>query len=97
MIRCQVYADRIELTLSQDRLAHWLNGDIGKDKPTGTSVSDSEPRLTMLSIPAGLKRAGKEMKIIVDDESDPRFLTRASSACSSAPTPFVNDSLRTEA
>ncbi len=68
LVRAQVHTDRIDLTLSQDRLKCWLTGSIGKEKPMGTPVS--EPRPTTLSIPSRLKRAGKEMKIIVDDGSE---------------------------
>jgi DNA invertase Pin-like site-specific DNA recombinase len=71
LVRAQVHTDRIDLTLSQDRLKCWLNGSIGKEKSMGPPVSVSEPRLTTLSIPSRLKRAGKEMKIIVDDGSEP--------------------------
>jgi DNA invertase Pin-like site-specific DNA recombinase len=72
LVRVQVHPDRIELTLSRDQLAHWLVGD-QKDKTQqqAAAVPDPEARLTTLSIPARLKRAGKEMRIIVDDGSDP--------------------------
>lgn len=71
LTRAQIYADRIVLTFSQNRLAAWFDGSVGTDEPMGTTGSDSEPRTITLSIPARLKRAGIEMKIIVDDGSDP--------------------------
>jgi site-specific DNA recombinase len=72
LARVQVHADRIDLALHRDRLAGWLkdkinNNESNKEPPV---ASASESAIT-LSIPAHLKRAGKEMKIIVRDGSDP--------------------------
>ena len=68
----QVHADRIDLALHRDRLSGWLKDEINKEsahEPPAASASDTA--LINLSIPAHLKRAGKEMKIIVRDGSDP--------------------------
>ena len=71
LVRAQVHPDRIELTLSRDRLAHWLQAR-HKDKARRLATTpDSDARPITVSIPAGLKRAGKEMRIIVEDGSDP--------------------------
>jgi hypothetical protein len=97
LIRTQVHADRIELTISRNRLQQWLIGDSTMKERIGSSAADSDTRPITLSIPARLKRAGKEMKIIVDDGSDPVTPTRAWSACSCAPMSSVNGSARSAA
>jgi hypothetical protein len=67
--RIQVQSDRVELTLDQMGAALWLSG---KDQPQSTHGSgDGEWHLTVLTIPAQLKRAGIEMKLVVGDESEP--------------------------
>lgn len=71
LMRAQIHFDRIDLTFSHNRLASWLDGSVGTDAPTSTPAPDSEPRTFTFSIPARLKRAGMEMKIIVDDGSGP--------------------------
>ena len=71
LVRVQVHIDRIELTLNRDRLARWLAGDkAGKARPSAPAP-DPDARLTTLSISARVKRAGKEMRLILDDGSDP--------------------------
>jgi hypothetical protein len=70
LVRAQVHLDRIELTVSQGQLTRWLKHGVGSEESTDTPLSGSAP-LVILTIPARLKRAGKEMKIIVDDASDP--------------------------
>jgi hypothetical protein len=50
-------------------VALWLSG---KDQPQSTHRSgDGEWHLTVLTIPAQLKRTGIEMKLVVDDGSEP--------------------------
>jgi site-specific DNA recombinase len=67
--RIQVQSDRVELTLDQMGAALWLSD---KDQPQSTHGSgDGEWHLTVLTIPAQLKRAGIEMKLVVDDGSEP--------------------------
>jgi hypothetical protein len=67
--RVQVHSDRIEVTVDQIGIALWLNA---KDQPQSTHRSgDGERHLTVLTIPAQLKRAGIEMKLVVDDGSEP--------------------------
>ena len=67
--RVQVHSDRIEVTVDQIGIALWLNA---KDQPQSTHRSgDGERHLTVLTIPAHLKRAGIELKLVVDDGSEP--------------------------
>jgi site-specific DNA recombinase len=71
LLRAQVHPDRIELTVSRVRLAQWLEGR-HKDKARRLATTpDTDARPITVSIPARLKRAGKEMRIIVEDGSDP--------------------------
>jgi DNA invertase Pin-like site-specific DNA recombinase len=67
--KVQVHSDRVEVTIDQMGVALWLSG---KDQPQSTHRSgDGEWHLTTLTIPARLKRAGIEMKLVVDDGSEP--------------------------
>jgi hypothetical protein len=66
--RVQVHAERIEVALDRDRLLGWLDGKRqDEDRSTGRDPSESEPDPVVISIPVRLKRAGKEMRLVVDD------------------------------
>jgi site-specific DNA recombinase len=69
--RIEIHADRIDISLDQDRLVQWLNGDDNEIKPSLKTQSDADRHLLALTIPARLKRTGKELKIVVEDGSDP--------------------------
>ena len=69
--RIQVHADRIDISLNPIRLARWLGRTDGHAEPTAETQSDTDGHVVTLAIPARLKRTGKEMKIIVEDGSDP--------------------------
>jgi hypothetical protein len=68
--KVQVHSDRIDLTLDQLGLALWLNA---KDQRQSAHAGgdDREQHLTVLTIPARLKRTGIEMRMVVDDGSEP--------------------------
>jgi site-specific DNA recombinase len=68
--RVQVHSDRVDVTLDQMGVALWFNG---KDqKPSARPGRDDRERhLMVLTIPARLKRTGIEMKLVVDDGSEP--------------------------
>ena len=63
IVRVQVHADRIDIMLDQYQACRYLD-------ETAEQPEANRP-VTMLSIPARLKRTGKEMRIIVGDGSDP--------------------------
>jgi hypothetical protein len=63
--------DRIDITLDQERVCRWLEGAAKQTEPIEKSPSEADHRVTTLSIPARLKRTGKEMRIIVHDGSEP--------------------------
>jgi site-specific DNA recombinase len=65
--RVRVHSDRIEVTLG---VALWLNGK-DQPQPAYPSGDDGERHLTVLTIPAQLKRTGIEMRLVVDDGSEP--------------------------
>ena len=69
--RIQVHADRIDISLNPIRLARWLGRTDGHAEPTAETQSDTDGHDVTLTIPARLKRAGKEMKILVEDGSNP--------------------------
>ena len=71
IVRVQVHADRIDITLDQDRVCRWLDETAEQTEPIENAQSEADRRVTTLSIPARLKRTGKEMRIIVDDGSEP--------------------------
>jgi site-specific DNA recombinase len=68
--KVQVHSDRVDITLDQMGVASWLNA---KDQPRPIRAGgiDREQYLTILTIPARLKRTGIEMRLLVDDRSEP--------------------------
>jgi site-specific DNA recombinase len=85
ILRVQVHMDRIDITLDQDRVRRCLDETAELAEPIEKAQSNANRQVTTLSILARLKRTGKEMRIIVDDGSEPtnpdtglvRFLIRA--------------------
>jgi site-specific DNA recombinase len=69
--RIQVHADRIDVSLDRDRLARWLDGEPDEVRSPARFPSDADRHFLTLTIPARLKRTGKEMRIVVEDGSDP--------------------------
>ena len=69
--RIQVNADKIELSLNQDRFAQWLVGMNDSVEPVAETSPETEGRFVTLTIPARLRRTGNEMKMIVEDGSEP--------------------------
>jgi DNA invertase Pin-like site-specific DNA recombinase len=69
--RIQVHADRIEISLNQGRLVQWLDDPNNQAEPIADSPSDPVGDLMTLSIAARLRRAGIEMKLVVEDGSEP--------------------------
>jgi DNA invertase Pin-like site-specific DNA recombinase len=69
--RVQVHAERIEVALERGRLLRWLDGKRqDDDRSTGRDRSASESDSVVISIPVRLRRAGKEMRLVVDDGSE---------------------------
>jgi DNA invertase Pin-like site-specific DNA recombinase len=68
--KVQVHSDRVDVTLDQMGVALWLNA---KDQPRHIRAggNDRERYLTVLTIPARLKRTGIEMRLVVNDGSEP--------------------------
>jgi site-specific DNA recombinase len=70
--RVQVHADRVEIVLDPIKALGWLARD-GGHKPLITDVPTDADRPTVtLTVPARLRRAGKEMRIVVDGDTCPR-------------------------
>jgi site-specific DNA recombinase len=70
IVRVQVYVDRIDITLDQDGVREHIDEVTGKTGPNETE-SEANRQVTTLSIPACLKRTGKELRIVVNDGSEP--------------------------
>jgi DNA invertase Pin-like site-specific DNA recombinase len=68
--RVQVHSDRIDVTFDQMGVALWLNGK-DQEPSARPGGDDRERHLTVLTIPARLKRTGIEMRLVVDDRSEP--------------------------
>jgi site-specific DNA recombinase len=68
--KVQVHSDRIDLTLDQLGLALRLNAK-DQQQSAHAGADDCEQHLTVLTIPARLKRTGIEMRMVVDDGSEP--------------------------
>ena len=69
--KVQVHSDRIDVTLDQMGVALWLNAKANPQRPTHPSEYQCERHLMVLSVPARLKRTGIEMRLVVDDGSEP--------------------------
>ncbi len=68
--RVQVFADRIDIIVDQAQVAQWLLGDLDESKPGARASAESPGPLLTLTVPARLRRAGKEMRIVLEDGSD---------------------------
>ena len=66
--KVQVHSDRVDVTLDQMGVAMWLHA---KDQPRPTGAGGNDRELTVLTIPARLKRTGIEMRLVVDDGTEP--------------------------
>ncbi len=71
VVRIQVHADRIDIMLDLDQVCRCLDGTAKETEPSEKIPAKTNRPATMLSVPARLKRTGKEMRIIVSDESEP--------------------------
>jgi site-specific DNA recombinase len=71
IVRVQVHADRIDIMLDQDQVCRCLDETPKQTEPIDNAQPEAHRPVTMLSIPARLKRTGKELRIIVGDGSDP--------------------------
>jgi DNA invertase Pin-like site-specific DNA recombinase len=70
IVRVRVHMDRIDITLDQDQVYRYLGEANRNATPARQSKSEVRGEIT-LTIPARLKRAGKEMRLIADDGSEP--------------------------
>ena len=68
--KVQVHSDRVDVTLDQMGVALWLNAK-DQPRPIRAGGNDRERYLTVLTIPARLKRTGIEMRMVVEDGSEP--------------------------
>ena len=68
--RAQVFADRIDITVDRAQVALWLTGDHDELKPGATASAESVGLLLTLTVPARLRRTGKEMRIVLEDGPD---------------------------
>ena len=71
IVRAQVHADRIDIVLDQARVCECLGEVTKQTKPFEKPQSEGNGNVATLSIPARLKRTGKEMRIVVSDGSEP--------------------------
>jgi site-specific DNA recombinase len=71
IVRVQVHVDHIDIILDQDRVCRCLDETAKQSEPIEKTRPEANRRVTALSIPARLKRTGKEMRIIVGDGSEP--------------------------
>jgi site-specific DNA recombinase len=68
--RIQVHADRIDILLNPISLARWLSRTDSHAEPTTATPCNTEGPFVTFTIPARLKRVGKEMKILIENGSD---------------------------
>jgi site-specific DNA recombinase len=71
IVRVQVHMDRIDVAMDQDGVRALIDGVTKKVGPNEQTESETNHQVTTLSIPARLKRTGKEMRIVLTDGSQP--------------------------
>jgi site-specific DNA recombinase len=71
IVRVQVHMDRIDVAMDQDGVRALIDGVTKKVGPNEQPESETNHQVTTLSIPARLKRTGKEMRIVLTDGSQP--------------------------
>jgi site-specific DNA recombinase len=69
--RIQVHSNRIDIGLNLERVRQCLEQSAEKLVPIHEAQSETDRQIITLSIPARLKRTGKEMRIVVTDDSSP--------------------------
>jgi DNA invertase Pin-like site-specific DNA recombinase len=70
--RIQVHSDRIDIVLDPAQVLRWLAATGGNKKTMPEAPSNVDGSMMTLTVPARLRRAGKEMRIIVENDLDPR-------------------------
>jgi hypothetical protein len=68
--RVQIHSDRVDVTLDQTGVALWLSAK-DQQPPAHAGGDDRERYLIVLTIPARLKRTGIEMRMVIEDGSEP--------------------------
>jgi len=71
IVRIQVHRDHIDITVDQDQVYRCLGEAPEGSAPAREPQSEAARPAITLHIPARLKRAGKEMRLIVADGSEP--------------------------
>jgi len=71
IVRIQVHLDRIDITLDQHQVYGCLGQAAEGTPPARQPKSEAARGDITLTIPARLRRAGKEMRLIVEDGSEP--------------------------
>jgi len=71
IVRVQVHADRIDIMLDQYQVCRCLDETAKQNEPIDNAQPEANRLVSTVSIPARLKRTGKEMRIVVSDGSDP--------------------------
>jgi len=71
IVRVQVHADRIDIMLDQYQVCRCLDETAKQNEPIDNAQPEANRLVSTVSIPARLKRTGKEMRIILSNGSDP--------------------------
>jgi hypothetical protein len=66
----QAFVDRIDIIVDRGQVALWLMGEHDESKPGARASAESAGLLLTLTVPARLRRVGKEMRIVLEDGSD---------------------------
>jgi site-specific DNA recombinase len=69
LCRVEIRSDRVEIMLSQCRLTELLFGSLDLNMPHQAPKNAPDDVLS-LSVPAGLKRVGREMRMLVGNAED---------------------------
>jgi len=67
--RVEIRSDRVDITLSRGRLTQLLAGSLDLTMPQQAPTSAPDDLLG-LTVPVGLKRVGREMRMLVENAND---------------------------
>jgi hypothetical protein len=68
--RVQVHADRVDVDVDLIKLAEQLLRDVAFETPRTSDAASHEEQVTRLTIPTQLKRTGKELKFVIEDDRE---------------------------
>jgi site-specific DNA recombinase len=70
LCRVEIHSERIDITLSRSRLTELLAGSLDLEMQQFHELPNRQGEMRTLTVPASLKRAGREMRLLVENADD---------------------------